>query len=56
MESYPVSQTATGLHIDGFPNAVRVVRISGPKVKRLADLALHVSDLLNDAGFAGTLI
>jgi hypothetical protein len=45
MEHIPLSQTDTGLHIEGFPDAVKVVQIDGPKAKRLADLALHRSDL-----------
>ena len=45
MEHFPISRTDTGLHIEGFPDAVKVVRLNGLKAKRLADLALHKADL-----------
>jgi hypothetical protein len=35
-----------GLHIDGFPNAVKVLALKGPVARRIADLALHRGDLL----------
>lgn len=34
-----------GLHIEGFPNAERVVRLTGPHARRLAALCGHLSDL-----------
>jgi hypothetical protein len=45
MEYFPITKTAQGFHIEGFPDAVKVLGISGPKSRRLADLALHKSDL-----------
>lgn len=45
MEHFPITQRATGFHIEGFPDAVKVISIDGPKTKRLADLALHKADL-----------
>ena len=45
MEYFQVSKTDSGLHIEGFPDAVKVVRIDHPRAKRLADFALHKSDL-----------
>lgn len=45
MEQYQVSKTEKGLHIEGLPEAVKLIRLSGPKSRRLADLALHKSDL-----------
>ena len=45
MEHFSITKTAQGFHIEGFPEAVKVLSISGPKVRRLADLALHKSDL-----------
>lgn len=48
MEHFEITKTPEGFHIEGFPDAVKVFRIDGPKSKRLADLALHRADL----GFA----
>lgn len=45
MENYELSQRESVLHIEGFPDAVKVIAIEGPRSKRLADLALHKSDL-----------
>jgi hypothetical protein len=45
MENFQISQTADGLHIEGFPDAVKVVAIYGDEAKKLADLALHKADL-----------
>ena len=45
MEYFPLSKTDAGLHVDGFPDAIKVLKITGPKAKRLADLALHTNDL-----------
>ena len=50
-----------GIHIEGFPDAVKFIKLDGPKARRLADLSLHASDLrftvesleaLNVAGIA----
>ena len=45
MEHFEITKTSEGFHIAGFPDAVKVLRLDGPKSKRLADLALHKSDL-----------
>jgi hypothetical protein len=45
MEYFSITKTADGFHIEGFPDAVKVLRLSGPKSQRLADLALHKADL-----------
>lgn len=45
MEHFTISKTEAGLHIEGFPDAVKVVAIDGKEAKRLADLSLHKADL-----------
>ena len=45
MELFEISKKEPGLHIEGFPEAVKVLRIEGLCAKRLSDLALHKSDL-----------
>ena len=45
MEHFSITKTAQGFHIEGFPDAVKVLRITGQKGRRLADLALHEADL-----------
>jgi hypothetical protein len=45
MERFQVSQTDSGLHLEGFPDVVKIIRVDGPHAKQLADLALHESDL-----------
>ena len=53
MENFSVTKTDQGFHIEGFPDAVKVIRLEGPKARRpegpkarrLADLALHKADL-----------
>jgi len=45
MEHFPVTRTDKGLHVEGFPDAVKIVRLASPGAKRLADLYLHRSDL-----------
>ncbi len=45
MEYFPISQSEKEFHIEGFPNAAKLIKIGGPKAKRLADLNLHKSDL-----------
>jgi len=45
MEHFSITKTEQGFHIEGFPDAVKVLRITGPKSRRLADLALHKADL-----------
>ena len=46
MESYNVSKpNESGFRIDGFPDAVKVIAISGEKAREAADLTSHRSDL-----------
>jgi hypothetical protein len=45
VESMRITHTDTGLHIEGFPDAVQVIQLNGPKARHLADLSLHRSDL-----------
>lgn len=54
MEQFPISKTDAGLHIEGFPDALKVIRLDGPLAQRLSDLALHKSDLeFSDACLEG---
>lgn len=45
MEHFEITKTNEGFHIEGFPEAVKVLGIKGPKARRLANLTLHKSDL-----------
>ena len=45
MEDIKLSKAGEHIHIEGFPDAVAVVALVGPKSRRLADLALHEADL-----------
>jgi hypothetical protein len=45
MEFLNLSQTESGFHIDGFPDAVGVIALSGDAASEIADLALHERDL-----------
>jgi len=45
MEHFDITKTASVIHVEGFPDAVKLVKIDGPKTQRLADLCLHRSDL-----------
>jgi len=45
MEHFEISQQESGLHIEGCPDAVKVIAVEGWRSKRLADLALHKDDL-----------
>lgn len=45
MDHFEITCEENEWHIEGFPNAVKVVRITGPKARRLADLVLHKADL-----------
>jgi len=31
MDHFRITQTAAGFHVEGFPDASKVIRISGPK-------------------------
>ena len=46
MENLETNLTQTGFHIEGFPDASKVIKVHGPKAQRIADFALHRSDLL----------
>ena len=45
MENIALTHNENTFHIEGFPDAVKVLKIKGPKSRRLADLALHKMDL-----------
>lgn len=45
MENLNITKTAGGFHIEGFPNAVKIIQIDQPQSKKLADLFLHKTDL-----------
>lgn len=45
MEHFQISKSDGGIHIEGFPDAAKVIQIDGPRSKRLADLALHKEDM-----------
>jgi hypothetical protein len=45
MELLSIKQTSTGFYIEGFPDAVKVIKIKGDKAQRLSNLALHKKDL-----------
>lgn len=45
MEYYEIEMQLRGLHVHGFPDAVKLLKLSDAKAKRLADLALHKHDL-----------
>ena len=45
MESFEIALTDSGFHIDGFPDATKVIKLSGPKAQQLSELASHRNDL-----------
>ena len=45
MEYFEIEKQEHGLHVHGFPDAVKLLKLSDAKAKRLADLALHKHDL-----------
>lgn len=45
MQTFEISPTETGLHIEGFPDAVKFARVRGEKAHKLSDLCLHAADL-----------
>jgi hypothetical protein len=47
MENIPLTPTGTDLHIEGYPNAVKVIELEDQKSRNLADLTLHKNDLEN---------
>jgi len=52
METIRLTTATGGIAVNDFPEAVKVVRLEGPKAKRLSDLALHRGDL----AFAATCL
>jgi hypothetical protein len=46
---------SSGFHIEGFPDAVKVGRLTGPKARRLSHLALHLGDFRSAATCLATL-
>ena len=46
MESFELALTDSGFHISGFPDATKVIKLSGHKAQQLSELASHRSDLL----------
>jgi len=45
LEYFPIRKTTEGLHVEGFPDASKVVQIKGQEAKRLASMSLHKEDL-----------
>lgn len=45
MDHFDITPTEHEWHLEGFPNAVKIIRITGAKSRRLADLVLHRADL-----------
>jgi hypothetical protein len=45
MEHYSVTRTDNGLHIEGFPDGIKVIALDNPKARRISDLLLHKQDL-----------
>ena len=45
MEYFPITKTATGFHVEGIPDAVKLVSLDDPISRRLSDLALRRANL-----------
>lgn len=45
MRDIEITKTSDGFQIEGYPDAVKVIELVGPKARRLSDLALHKIDL-----------
>lgn len=45
MECFELTQIENGIRIEGFPDAVKVVKLDNPNAKKLADFTLHHADL-----------
>ncbi len=45
MEHFKIDQTKSGFHIDGFPDATKVIKLSGPTAHQISDLTSHLEDL-----------
>lgn len=48
MEKLPIEFTGKSFEVKGIPGAAKMIEITGPKAKKIADLGLHAGDL----GFA----
>ena len=46
MEHFEIELTASGFHISGFPDATKVIRLSGHKAQQISELTSHRNDLL----------
>lgn len=46
MEHFEIEHTESGLHINGFPDAAKMLKLSGHKARQLSELASHRFDLL----------
>ncbi len=44
MEQIEITKTEGEFRIEGFPDAVKMIKLEEPESKRLADLSLHISD------------
>jgi hypothetical protein len=45
MEQIQITSAATGIRVEGFPTAVKVIALQNKRAERLAHLALHRKDL-----------
>ena len=45
MEGFSITLKDGHLHIEGFPDAAKVIKLTGPKARRLSDILLHREDL-----------
>ncbi len=45
MEYFEIDLTDSGFHISGFPDATKVIKLSGHKAQQLSELASHRNDL-----------
>ena len=46
MEHFETDLTDSGFHISGFPDATKVIKLSGHKAQQVSELASHRNDLL----------
>jgi hypothetical protein len=46
MKHFKITKTEEGFHLEGFPDAIKIVALGEHEAKRLADLALHKADLV----------
>ena len=45
MEHFEIDRTDSGFHISGFPDATKVIKLSGHKAQQISELASHRNDL-----------